>query len=307
MAKNLTTTTLNLNPSKVTLFLMTEKGYFFLKNCYPKYKDLIELVIVSGDSQLKKDYENEIIEFCILHNIQYLKKCDFNSINTEFCIAVSWRWLINHPANSLIVFHDSLLPRYRGFAPLVNSLINGENEIGVTALFGDKNYDTGNIITQCSIKIKYPIKISDAIQLIHKCYHDTGNTIFNLISLNKSIKSIPQDETKATYSIWRDESDYFINWEKSAIEIERFINALGSPYNGALTRLDNKVVRIHACNVMKDIKMENRHCGKTIYLKSGMPVVICGIGLLKITDASIEDNGSHKALIPSNKLRLRFY
>ena len=47
----------------------------------------------------------------------------------------------------MIIFHDSLLPKYRGFAPLVNSLINQEKEIGVTAIKASQNYDEGDTVT----------------------------------------------------------------------------------------------------------------------------------------------------------------
>ena len=79
-------------------------------------------------------------------------------------MAVSWRWMIKHPKNKLIVFHDSILPKYRGFAPLVNMLINGEKEIGVSAIFGADEYDS-EIISE-KTTISYPIKIQKPFRLI---------------------------------------------------------------------------------------------------------------------------------------------
>jgi methionyl-tRNA formyltransferase len=56
-----------------------------------------------------------------------------NEICSDFNIAISWRWMLK--VSNLIVIHDSLLPKYRGFSPLVNMLINGEDTLGVTVLF----------------------------------------------------------------------------------------------------------------------------------------------------------------------------
>jgi methionyl-tRNA formyltransferase len=74
-------------------------------------------------------------------------------------MAVSWRWLIDHPAEQLIVFHDSLLPRYRGFEPLVTSLVNGETRIGVAALFGASEFDTGDVIVQSATASRIPSRL----------------------------------------------------------------------------------------------------------------------------------------------------
>jgi methionyl-tRNA formyltransferase len=53
--------------------------------------------------------------------------------------------------------HDSLLPKYRGFAPLPNALINGEREVGVTALFASEEYDMGDIVCQRRLAVEYPM------------------------------------------------------------------------------------------------------------------------------------------------------
>ena len=68
------------------------------------------------------------------------------------------------------MFHDSLLPKYRGFAPLVKGLICGETRFGVTALFGASQYDAGDILFQASVGITYPIAISDLITRVADCY-----------------------------------------------------------------------------------------------------------------------------------------
>lgn len=290
----------------ITLFLMTEKGFEFLKRTYDRYHSLYEVVVIGNDSKLQNDFEVELIKFCHDHRLNYIKRAEFISVETEYVIAISWRWLIDYDQNKLIIFHDSLLPKYRGFAPLVNSLINGEREIGVSAIFGAKNFDSGPIISQSTTKIKYPIKIHEAIQLIVDNYVSCAEIILNSLLMGRPLKGVPQVEANASYSVWRDELDYKIDWMKSAEEIKRLIDAVGYPYSGAYTILDGERVRVLDAVVEQDIKIENRCIGKVMFIESGYPVVICGQGMLKITAATIENGKEPQSLLPLTKYRLRF-
>lgn len=198
-------------------------------------------------------------------------------------MAIGWRWLINNGAR-VIVLHDSLLPRYRGFAPLVNSLINGETKIGVTALFAsEKGYDAGAIISQRSIDIIPPLAIDTAIKLVGKLYSEQ---LVSIVSSDE-LRSMPQDESQATYSPWRDENDYWIDWAQSAEKTHRTILALGYPYKGAKTHLNGNVVTLGSAEVVQDVVVEDRasHVGKVLFTQCDLPVVICGTGLLRVNCA----------------------
>ena len=125
----------------------------------------------------------------------------------QISIAISWKWIIELN-NTLLVIHDSILPKYRGHLPLVSQLIDGEEEIGVTAILGNENYDEGDIIYTVKSRIKYPIKINDAIKIINTCYCETLEFLFENIKNNIQFNPTPQDHSKASYSLWRDEDDY---------------------------------------------------------------------------------------------------
>ncbi|MEF1191641.1 formyltransferase family protein, partial [Vibrio parahaemolyticus] len=241
--------------------------------------------------------------------VQYYYHNDTYTIPQEsYVLAVSWRWMIRDVEdNKLIVFHDSILPRYRGFAPLVNSLINGEHEIGVTALFGSDEYDKGDIIAQATSFIGYPIKLSDAIEVNNLNYIKLADLIFHSLSSGREIKASQQDESLATYSIWRDESDYEIDWNQSSEYIQRFIDSVGYPYSGAITNVDENKVVILDAEVVQDVVCEHRHVGKVIFVENGCPVVICGKGLLKITKAVVKEENQVRDFLPINKFRMKFY
>jgi methionyl-tRNA formyltransferase len=299
-------TSLNKRQPKITLFLMTEKGFYFLKHTHERFGILFSNVVIGSDKSLQKDYESEIMELCIETGIPFIKRTEFMDIKTEYALSISWRWMIKHPSDKLIIFHDSLLPKYRGFAPLVNYLINGESQIGVSAIFGNDKFDTGNIITQSKSDITYPITISMAIEIVVKNYIECANIIFDNLLCGCELKSYPQIDSESTYSVWRDECDYSIDWQKSSTEIRRFIDAVGYPYKGASTKLDTATIRVLSAEEARDVNIENRNAGKVLFVEEGKPIVICGSGMLKITNAIIELPNNKKRIFKIQKFRVRF-
>ena len=289
----------------VTLFLMTNKGLFFLQNIKSEYLGLITEVVIGDDVATENDYQSEIIEFCKKKNISYILRSSFKKIQSEYCFAVSWRWMIEHPHDKLIIFHDSLLPKYIGFSPLVNCLINGEHEIGVTAIFGNNSYDSGPIIAQSQLQISYPIKVENAISLLNEQYAKLGNLLLEKLESKQEIKGSPQNNQQATYSLWRDEEDYFINWNQDAVAIKRFIDSVGYPYKNAKAKIGDLTVRIIDSEVRSDVKIINRDCGKVIFWENQEPVVVCKTGLLVLKKAHI-DGDEKRNLDSLNKFRLRF-
>ncbi|ENM5933266.1 methionyl-tRNA formyltransferase [Vibrio mimicus] len=291
----------------IVLNLMTEKGFEVLKTI-SHFKNLIAFVIIGKDASVNDDYSEKIRTLCIDNNIDFYYRENQPKIDKNiYVIAVSWRWMIKHPKNKLIVFHDSILPKYRGFAPLVNMLINGEKEIGVSAIFGADEYDRGEIIAQKRTAIVYPIKIQEAIQINNENFKSLILEVVAKISTDNDIPSIPQKESDSSYSIWRDYDDYFVDWSKSSNEIKRLIDAVGFPYLGARSKLsDGSEILIKDAEIISDVDCELRHIGKVIFVEQGCPIVICGSGLLKITDASFVETNSASQFLPLKKFRIRF-
>lgn len=270
---------------------MTFKGYYVLEKLVTKYgSSSVDFVVSCRDKNIAKDFYDEIKNLCTKNAIRFYdlkndKELIEQAENQEgiYRFAISWRWMIKNTSN-LIILHDSLLPRYRGFAPLVNSLVNGESEIGVTALLAADDYDRGNIVLQKSIRIDYPIKISEAIEKITPLYFEIVDEIWSAIKEREPIKARKQNEEEATYSPWLDEEDYFIDWNWDAEKIKRFVDATGYPYDGAKSLVNNKIVRIIDVAVEEDVQIVDRlrHVGKVLFMKEGCPIVICGKGLIRI-------------------------
>ena len=224
-------------------------------------------------------------------------------IRSKVALAVGWKRMIEHEYSNLFVIHDSLLPKYRGWNPLVTALQNGDNLIGVTLFLASKEVDCGPIVAQKEIEISYPIKLERAIALIESriklliCQLDTY--------LSSDVKLLkPQLEQFATYSLWRDDEDFQIDWSLDSKAIENFVNSVSFPYAGASTFLKGEGLRIFDVKQAPDISIANRTPGKVIKVDTESFTVVCGKGLLEIYDARLDANLREPFILKSVKTRL---
>ncbi len=288
---------------KITIYGMTSKCHAVLSLLTDRFPGIVDAVVTSRDAGVDNDYYDEIIGLCKRHGIHVYDRKERYAIRARYAVAISWRWLIKSDSARLIVFHDSMLPRYRGFNPLPTALINGDKEVGVTALYATDGYDEGNIIAQSATEINYPIKIKDVIEIINKNYQELAAQIAGLISQKIEPPSAPQKEENVSYSLWRDEEDYFVDWSLSASCIKRFVDAVGYPYRGAASKVHGEIARILDVTIMEDVRVANRTPGKVVFIKNAKPVVVCGEGLLRI-DELVDDAGNN--VLPLRFFRTRF-
>jgi methionyl-tRNA formyltransferase len=284
----------------INLYLLGFKGLKALTNLDQLQLDYISLVIIGQDKNIDNDYSDKIEFLCIRKGLNFKIQNETSQLKAEFSIAIGWRWIIKDNSN-LIVFHDSILPKYRGFNPLVTALINGDEEIGVTAIKGSNDYDKGEIISQETMSIKYPIKINDAIEKVSILYSRLLKESIMKIH-TRNIESYSQNENYSSYSLWRDEKDYKINWSLDSNRIKRFIDAVGYPYKGAYTLLNGNKIIIKHSEIVKDVQIINRDVGKVIFKNGRSFTIVCGEGLLKVHKFYNENNHP----IDLNKFRLRF-
>lgn len=290
----------------IGFFLMGKKGISVLKgieNEKPEFLDLISFVVGAKDTAVENDYYDEIEQFCKNNAIKFYDRNNVNHTDLRAVCAfvISWRWLIQDVPFDLIILHDSLLPKYRGFNPLVTALVEGDKMIGVSAISAEKEFDSGHIYGQEAINIEYPIKIKDAINKISQLYVSLSIELIYAI-INDQLTSYPQDEAKVSYSLWRNEDDYIVDWSQDSNRIERFVDAVGFPYKGALTNYNNVAIRLINVSSTPDLRISNRKAGKILKIENNVPFVVCGRGMLKIDKAVTDDNGEE---VKFNKLRVR--
>ncbi len=174
---------------------------------------------------------------------------DLRSLQADLQIVVAFRMLPEvvwqMPKFGTFNAHASLLPKYRGAAPINWAVINGETETGITTFFLKHEIDTGDIIQQ----VRIPISETDNVETVHdKLMVLSGKlvteTVDNIIA--GTVKSIPQDqftnvELTPAPKIFRDTCR--IDWNQPTKKVYDFIRGL-SPYPAAWTTLDGKAVKI---------------------------------------------------------------
>ena len=158
--------------------------------------------------------------------------------------------ILQLPKFGAINIHASLLPKYRGPAPIQWAVINAEPYTGVTTMFMDKGMDTGNIL----LTKKEPILPEDTAATLHDRMAKAGAELLiktlKDLAANK-IKSIPQDHSKATYAPLLKKQDGHIKWQKSAEKLEPFIRGM-TPWPGAFTFHNEKRLKIIKATVISE-------------------------------------------------------
>ncbi|MCE7082193.1 methionyl-tRNA formyltransferase [Streptomyces sp. ST2-7A] len=165
---------------------------------------------------------------------QLLKDAD-----PDLIVANNWRtWIpprvFGLPRLGTLNVHDSLLPKYAGFSPLIWALINGEKEVGVTAHMMDEELDAGDIVVQRAI----PVGPTDtATDLFHRTVDLIAPVTTEALALLASGRTefTPQDRSLATFFHKRAEEDIRIHWDRPAEYLERLIRAQSAPYPAAFT------------------------------------------------------------------------
>jgi len=157
--------------------------------------------------------------------------------------------LINAPKYGCVNIHASLLPKYRGSAPIQWALINGEEETGITLMYMDEFMDTGDIIDS----ISYKIKDNDNIGTLHDNLSKLGGDLLykNLKYLfSGKVKRIKQDNDKATYAPMIKREMEELDFSENVINIYNKIRAF-SPWPLTRTTINNeeiKIIKAHYTN-----------------------------------------------------------
>jgi methionyl-tRNA formyltransferase len=180
--------------------------------------------------------------------------------------------------------HASLLPRWRGAAPIHRALLAGDAETGVTIMEVVPKLDAGNMICKGVV----PITETDTTQILHDKLAQMGADLMvqamHELAQNGALPSEPQDESLVTYAQKLEKSEAAIDWRKSAVEISRQIRAF-NPFPVATAQFRGETCRIWFATSL-DVKNDAK-AGEIIALNSGAEAsihVACGQGVLSICE-----------------------
>jgi methionyl-tRNA formyltransferase len=158
--------------------------------------------------------------------------------------------VLDLPPKGCINVHASLLPRWRGAAPIQAAILNGDPETGVSIMKMDPGIDTGGILSQRAI----PILSSDTAAALNERLAQAGAEL--LIEtlppyLRGEITPTPQPEDRASYAPMLEKEDGRLNFSQTAAGLERRVRAL-NPWPGAFTVWENQPLKIHKVHVIQE-------------------------------------------------------
>jgi methionyl-tRNA formyltransferase len=214
-----------------------------------KYKDQQERIKVKN--YLYKDFRSfasNTLPVVVVEDKMVAYYEQLADMKPDLILVIGWYYMIPQKMIDLapkgaIGIHGSLLPKYRGNAPFVWAMINGEKETGVSLFYFEKGVDEGDIIAQKKIAIEDKDTIKEILEKARVASVDVLLECLPQLA-NGTAPRIEQDHSQATIFPKRTPEDGKIDWDWDAKRIKDFIRAQTKPYPGAFTIIDNKKVII---------------------------------------------------------------
>ena len=243
----------------------------------PVLKGLIENydvigVVTQPDKEVGRNHEikfSPIKEVALQNDIRVFQPVkirneyeDIIKLNPDMIVTCAYgqiipKVLLDLPKYGCINVHASLLPKYRGGAPLHRCILNGEGKTGITIMYMDEGMDTGDIISTREILID---KL-DTVGIIHDKLSELGrelllDTIPSI--LNGTNNRIKQNNEEATFAPVIKREDEFIDFNATSLEIYNKIRGL-NPFPVAYANLLGKVVKIYSSRIKENVYTEKQN------------------------------------------------
>lgn len=193
--------------------------------------------------------------------------------------------VLDLPRYGCINVHASLLPKYRGAAPIQWAIINGEKETGITTMFMDVGLDTGDMLKKAVI----PIEAKETGESLHDKLAALGGPLIleTLEELeNGTAVRTKQDDAQSCYAKMLKKSLGNIDWSQSAVKIERLIRGLNA-WPSAYTKWEDKTLKIWAADVI-DGNKEGAVAGEVVERQKKALIVQTGEGRLSLKEVQLQ-------------------
>jgi methionyl-tRNA formyltransferase len=196
----------------------------------------------------------------------------------DIIVANNWRtWIppriYSLPRHGTLNVHDSLLPKYAGFSPLIWALINGEPKVGVTAHLMDEELDMGDIVLQQAVTVE---PTDTATDLFHKTVDLIAPVTIGALGLIASGQAefIKQDRSQASFFHKRSIEDSCIDWNWPAEDLERLVRAQSAPYPSAFAFHHGK--RLEVLSAVVSLGRYGGTPGRIFYREGDGVVIVAG-------------------------------
>ncbi len=200
--------------------------------------------------------------------------------------------ILSIPKYGCINVHGSLLPKYRGAAPMQWAIIDGEEVTGITTMYMAKGLDSGDML----LKGEVEITPEDTFETVHDKMAVVGANLL-VETLQKledgTLQREEQNHDAATYAPMLTKETGHIDWSKTAKEIMNLIRGL-NPAPAAYTIYENEVLKVFRAE-KTDITAETEKCGKIVAVVKKGFVVKCGDGCLLVTEVQARGGKRMKA------------
>lgn len=211
-------------------------------------------------------------------------------------------YILDYPRYGCVNLHGSLLPKYRGAAPIQRAILEGQTETGVTTMFMARGLDTGDMLEKAVL----PIGIDDNFETVHDALSEIGAKL--LVSTVEKLAAgaltpIPQDDSLSCYAPKIEKADCVIDFTKDALAVHNQIRAL-SPAPLAFTRLGGKTLKIVRSALLSPGGFFGKP-GTVFSLEDGKIAVACSAGAITIERLLPEGRGRMSALDFINGRRIR--
>jgi methionyl-tRNA formyltransferase len=295
-------------PAVRALFMVgTRRGYLALKAAIEAGVDVCAVISFQQHPHESERYEAHIAELaraaglpCYETNL--LRDRDYgelirHELRPDVAYLIGVRVIVPKSVYEAIPLgalaaHDSVLPGYRGFAPLNWSILNGETQTGVSLFRLVASMDEGAIVGQRKLSIGAE---DTAAQVLERVCDATNELVLETYGLacEENLASVAQDSTTATYTCSRTPTDGLIDWKQSTQSIFNQIRALGPPFPGAYTYHRGIKMTICTARPVDQCRIYvGRIPGRVVEIdhKAGSIEVLTGDGILRIGEVQMGDS-----------------
>lgn len=209
---------------------------------------------------------------------------ELNELSPDVIVVVAYgkilpAYILDTPKFGCVNVHGSLLPAYRGAAPMQRAIIDGCAETGITTMQMAQGLDTGDMLEKAVL----PISPEDNFEVIHDRLAALGaKLICSTLAKLEAGEIVPekQDDSLATYAAKIEKADCLLDFTQSAELLHNRIRGL-SPIPLAFTKLNGKLLKVVSARVSELPRPESSACGEVIAL-DGSIAVACGSGVLEL-------------------------
>ena len=249
----------------------------------------------------KKLQASPVKEVALKHDIPVYQPLNFkeaadveqlDQLNADVMVVVAYGLLLpetvlNTPKYGCINVHGSLLPRWRGAAPIERAIEAGDTETGITIMQMDKGLDTGDMLAIEKVAINTDTTGDDLRQGLLKPGCESLEKTLHAIEAGQ-LKPIKQDDEQANYAHKLHKLEAKIDWAQSATAIDLKIRAFNST-NICATELEQQVIKIWAAEV---VETESRHdvAGTIIAMDKKSISVACGKGSIRLKELQLPNS-----------------